>query len=81
MLIGEKTVCSILIKRKFIISFKKHIIKGLVNPVQDQGKFSNSYAYSACAAIEAMHFMKTEKLVKCSEQNIIDGSKSHGNHG
>ena len=47
---------------------------GAVNPVQDQGLCSSSWAFSAVAAIEASHFKATGELLKFSEQQFIDCS-------
>ncbi|TNV77233.1 hypothetical protein FGO68_gene7536 [Halteria grandinella] len=43
-----------------------------VNPIQDQGKCSSSYAFSAVATIEGHHAINQGVLMKFSEQQIID---------
>jgi len=45
---------------------------GAVNPVKDQGQCGSCYAFSAVAAIESAHFIKTTELVSVSEQEIVD---------
>jgi len=46
--------------------------KGAVNPVQDQGMCGSCWAFSATAAMEGEHFLKTGKLLKLSEQQFVD---------
>jgi cathepsin L len=55
--------------------------QGIVNQIQDQGSCGSCYAYSALAAIEGQYFKKTGQLIKLSEQNIVDCSRSYGNDG
>jgi C1A family cysteine protease len=56
--------------------------KGGVNYVQDQGDCGSCWAFSAIAAIEGAHFVKTGQLVKLSEQQIVDcAGWNYGNFG
>ncbi len=55
--------------------------KGYVNPIQDQGQCGACYAFSACASIEGQYMKINEKLVKLSEQNLVDCSSKYGNNG
>ena len=48
---------------------------GGVNPVQDQGQCGSCWAFSATAAMEGAHFVKTGKLLKLSEQQFVDCDK------
>jgi C1A family cysteine protease len=55
--------------------------KGAVNEVQDQGNCGSCWAFSATAAFEGAYFLKYKKLVKFSEQQLVDCSSSFGNEG
>jgi hypothetical protein len=46
--------------------------EGVVSPVQDQGQAGTCYSFSTTAAVETALAIKTGKLTKMSEQEIVD---------
>jgi C1A family cysteine protease len=52
-------------------------LSGAITPVKDQGLCASSWAFAATAAVEAHIFIKTNKSVLLSEQNLIDCSEDN----
>jgi len=48
----------------------------VVNPIQDQGQCGSCWTFSTAASVESAYAIKTGKLQKLSEQEIVDCSKA-----
>jgi len=54
---------------------------GAVNPVKDQAICGSCWSFGTTGTIEGVNFVKTGKLVRLSEQQLIDCSWMEGNNG
>lgn len=56
-------------------------IRGAVTPVKDQAVCGSCWSFGTSGTIEGALFVKTGKLVRLSQQQMVDCSWAHGNNG
>lgn len=56
-------------------------VPGAVGPVKNQQQCGSCWAFSTVASLETSYFLKYNKFVSFSEQELVDCASSYGNHG
>lgn len=56
-------------------------IRGAVTPVKDQAICGSCWSFGTTGTLEGAYFVKTGKLLKLSQQQMIDCSWQYGNNG
>merc|ERR1711998_234368 len=55
--------------------------KGAVNPIKNQAQCGSCWAFVTVANVEGVNFLKTQKLLSLSEQELVDCDKKTGDQG
>ena len=56
-------------------------VTGAVGAVKNQGQCGSCWAFSTVASLETSYFLKFNKFVSFSEQELVDCATPYGNHG
>jgi C1A family cysteine protease len=56
-------------------------VTGAVGAVKNQGQCGSCWAFSTVASMETSYFLRFNKFVSFSEQQLVDCASSYGNHG
>jgi len=64
---------------KYLPEYVDWRLAGAVTPVKDQAICGSCWSFGSVAHIEGQYFLKTKKLVRFSEQQLVDCSWNEGN--
>ena len=56
-------------------------VRGAIGAIKNQKECGSCWAFSSVASMETAYFLRNQKFVSFSEQELVDCASSYGNHG